>query len=61
MQRRILQVGTPFEIFNKPLNEEIADFVGVENILSGTVRDNKSGVVEIGVEELEAKLSEKTS
>lgn len=50
MNGRILQVGTPFEIFNKPLNEEIADFVGVENILSGTVRDNKSGVAEIEVD-----------
>ena len=50
MNGQILQVGTPFEIFNKPLNEAIADFVGVENILSGTVRDNKSGVAEIEVD-----------
>lgn len=50
MNGQILQVGTPFEIFNKPLNEEIADFVGVENILSGTVRDNKSGVAEIEID-----------
>ena len=50
MNGQILQVGTPFEIFNKPLDEAIADFVGVENILSGTVRDNKSGVAEIEVD-----------
>ncbi len=50
MNGQILQVGTPFEIFNKPLNEAIADFVGVENILSGTVRDNKSGVAEIEID-----------
>ncbi len=50
MKGRIMQVGTPFEIFNKPLDEAIADFVGVENILSGTARDNKSGVVEIEVD-----------
>jgi len=47
MKGRIVQVGTPYEIFNKPLNEEIADFVGVENILSGVVRDNDNGVAEI--------------
>ncbi|MFZ2071597.1 MAG: tungstate ABC transporter ATP-binding protein WtpC [Halobacteriota archaeon] len=50
MNGRILQVGTPFEIFNKPLNEEIADFVGVENILSGAVRDNKDGIADIEVD-----------
>ncbi len=50
MKGRIMQVGTPYEIFNKPLNEEIADFVGVENILSGVVRNNENGVAEIVVE-----------
>lgn len=49
MNGRIMQVGTPYEIFNKPVNEEIADFVGVENILSGIVRDNDNGVAEIDV------------
>jgi len=47
MKGQIMQVGTPHEIFNKPLNEEIADFVGVENILSGVIRDNDNGVAEI--------------
>jgi molybdate/tungstate transport system ATP-binding protein len=50
MKGRIMQVGTPYEIFNKPVNEEIADFVGVENILSGIVRDNDNGVAEIDVD-----------
>ncbi len=50
MRGRIMQVGTPFEIFNKPQNEEIADFVGVENILSGVVRNNENGVAEIEVD-----------
>ncbi|PXF51073.1 MAG: hypothetical protein C4B55_01230 [Candidatus Methanophagaceae archaeon] len=30
-------------------NEEIADFVGVENILSGVVRKNENGVAEVEV------------
>jgi molybdopterin-binding protein len=47
MHGRLMQVGTPYEIFNKPLNEELADFVGVENILCGEVRANENGVAEI--------------
>ena len=47
MQGQIKQVGTPYEISNKPLDEQIADFVGVENILTGIIRDNKNGVGEI--------------
>ncbi|MCK4475528.1 MAG: ABC transporter ATP-binding protein [Methanophagales archaeon] len=50
MKGQIMQVGTPYEIFNKPQNEEIADFVGVENILSGVVRNNENGVAEIEVD-----------
>ncbi len=50
MNGRIMQVGTPYEIFNKPQNEEIADFVGIENILSGVVRNNENGVAEIEVD-----------
>jgi len=47
MQGRIMQVGTPDEIFNKPLNEDLADFVGIENILHGDVRTNEKGVAAI--------------
>ena len=37
-------------MINKPQNEEIADSVGVENILSGVVRDNGNGVAKIEVD-----------
>ncbi|MEA2075458.1 MAG: tungstate ABC transporter ATP-binding protein WtpC [Euryarchaeota archaeon] len=50
MQGRIMQVGTPREIFNKPLNEELADFVGIENVLRGVVRNNVNGIAEIEVD-----------
>ncbi len=50
MRGRIMQVGMPYEIFNKPQNEELADFVGIENILNGVVRDNEDGVAEIELE-----------
>jgi len=50
MDGRIMQVGTPHEIFNKPLNNDLADFVGVENILSGVVRNNVNGIAKIEVD-----------
>ncbi|NMX22290.1 sulfate ABC transporter ATP-binding protein [ANME-1 cluster archaeon GoMg4] len=50
MQGRIMQVGTPHEIFNKPVNEELADFVGIENVLCGVVRNNVNGIAEIEVD-----------
>ncbi len=50
MKGRIMQVGTPHEIFNKPLNEELADFVGIENVLRGVVRNNVKGIAEIEVD-----------
>jgi molybdate/tungstate transport system ATP-binding protein len=50
MRGHIIQVGTPDEIFNKPLNEEVADFVGIENILHGVVRTNERGVATIALE-----------
>ncbi|RZN35690.1 MAG: ABC transporter ATP-binding protein [Methanophagales archaeon ANME-1-THS] len=50
MQGRILQVGTPYEIFNKPRTEELADFVGVENIIPGVVRHNERGIAEITID-----------
>ena len=50
MRGRIVQVGPPKEIFNKPLNEELADFVGIENILSGVIRNNEQGMAEITVD-----------
>lgn len=50
MRGQIIQVGTPDEIFNKPLNEDLADFVGIENILHGVVRTNEMGVATIELE-----------
>ncbi len=36
-QGRIVQVGTPEDIFRRPANEFVARFVGVRNVLAGTV------------------------
>ena len=50
MHGELIQVGTPKEIFNRPKNEEIASFVGIENILRGQISSNNNGVAEVAVE-----------
>jgi len=44
---RIDQVGTPFEIYNRPRTRFVASFVGTLNILQGRVVDPASGCVAI--------------
>lgn len=44
-QGYIVQIGTPEEIFRKPRNHFMADFVGVENIFSGIATHFGDGVV----------------
>lgn len=50
MGGKLMQVGHPDEIFNKPIDNSIADFVGVENVFSGTVTQNNNGVVNLDVD-----------
>jgi tungstate transport system ATP-binding protein len=40
---RMLQVDTPAEVMNYPVNELVASFVGVETILPGTVVEKNGG------------------
>ncbi|WP_102109452.1 ABC transporter ATP-binding protein [Oceaniglobus roseus] len=42
------QVGTPFEIYNRPRTRFVAGFVGTLNQLEAVVRDPGRGLVEIG-------------
>jgi len=49
MDGEILQVGSPNEVFTLPKNREVAEFVGVENILAGVVAEKESGLVTIDV------------
>jgi ABC-type Fe3+/spermidine/putrescine transport system ATPase subunit len=37
-QGRLEQIGTPFEVYNKPATEYVATFLGAANLLSGIVR-----------------------
>ena len=53
------QVGTPFEIYNRPATKFVANFVGTLNVLKGTVADASTGRVSVGEREvvLEGKLN----
>ncbi|WP_269851269.1 ABC transporter ATP-binding protein [Methanosarcina horonobensis] len=44
---QILQSGTPEKIFRKPKNRFVADFVGIENVMSGKIEDSSTGLVKI--------------
>src|SRR3954471_9114070 len=39
----IQQIGTPREIYDRPINKFVADFVGTTNFIEGTVAANGSG------------------
>lgn len=52
----ILQTGTPREVFSLPRSREIAEFVGIENILDGAIARSSEGavMVDIGGQMIEA-------
>ncbi|PSJ58394.1 ABC transporter ATP-binding protein [Kumtagia ephedrae] len=49
------QVGTPFEIYNRPATKFVANFVGTLNVLEGVVSDAAAGKVRISSQELSLK------
>jgi putative spermidine/putrescine transport system ATP-binding protein len=49
------QVGTPFEIYNRPSTKFVANFVGTLNVLEGTVTDASEGRVRVGAGEVVMK------
>ena len=51
------QVGTPFEIYNRPSSKFVAGFVGTLNMLDGTVVDPAAGSVRIGDDNVVLKQS----
>ena len=46
------QVGTPFEIYNRPATRFVASFVGTLNVLRATALDPHGGLVRVGDREL---------
>jgi tungstate transport system ATP-binding protein len=49
MNGNIVQMGKPREVFSTPASEEIAKFVGMENILEGVVASNTNCIADINV------------
>ncbi|MDR7034579.1 ABC transporter ATP-binding protein [Mesorhizobium sp. BE184] len=49
------QVGTPFEIYNRPATKFVANFVGTLNVLEGTVSDAATGKVRVDAQEIGLK------
>jgi molybdate/tungstate transport system ATP-binding protein len=45
MDGELVQVDEPYRVFNEPVTEEIATFVGVENVIGGKIISNEDGVV----------------
>ena len=56
MNGQILQVGNPDDIFCLPYSKEVAEFVGIENILAGTVveKEDNLALIKINGETIQA-------
>ncbi len=46
---RVLQMGTPQEVFNRPNGEEVARIVGIETALEGRVLESSGGLMTVDV------------
>ncbi|MDD5711526.1 MAG: ABC transporter ATP-binding protein, partial [Smithellaceae bacterium] len=53
---RIVQIGVPEEVMNRPADEFVASFVGMETIMTGRVAETNAGsfVVQVGDRRIEA-------
>jgi tungstate transport system ATP-binding protein len=49
MDGELLQTGNSREIFTSPRNREVAEFVGVENIIDGVIASNEDNVVTVDI------------
>lgn len=54
---RVQQMGTPVEIYERPTNRFVADFIGESNFLSGTIRSLSSQEAEVYIPSLNAEIS----
>ena len=49
---RILQVGTPQEVFSRPIDADVARIVGMETIVQGTVVRQAEGLTTVDVDQV---------
>lgn len=50
MNGRFVQSGTIFDVFTRPCSKDVAKFIGIGNILSGSVTLNESGLSMIDIQ-----------
>lgn len=50
IEGRLQQVGSPDEIYHAPVNRSVAELVGIENILSGTISGKDGDLVTVDIE-----------
>jgi tungstate transport system ATP-binding protein len=53
---RILQIGSPSDVMNQPIDELVASFVGVETILTGKVVRKDGGTLLVSIEGQEIEV-----
>jgi molybdopterin-binding protein len=46
---RLVQTGNATDIFHSPQNEEVAHFVGMENIMEGVIIANNEGIATVNI------------
>jgi spermidine/putrescine transport system ATP-binding protein len=46
---KVVQVGTPLEVYEQPQTAFVANFVGVSNMLDGTICESESGALVIAI------------
>jgi tungstate transport system ATP-binding protein len=49
LDRKICQIGNPFQIFYQPSTREVARMVGIDNILAGEIVANEGGLASVNV------------
>ncbi|GAM11447.1 molybdate/tungstate import ATP-binding protein WtpC [Geobacter sp. OR-1] len=53
----MVQSGPPEEVISRPVNEFVASFVGMENVLTGTVISSGGGVVRLTLGERQVEIA----
>ncbi len=48
----IAQIGTPRELYDAPINEFVADFIGEANLFDGTIDSNNEGTATVSVDQI---------
>jgi iron(III) transport system ATP-binding protein len=47
---RVRQIGTPAELYDKPLDGFVADFIGQANLLEGKILGRENGITRVGTD-----------